>query len=33
MVAQIILQGVCMVVGITVVGFLLSKVLSRDKDN
>ena len=33
MVAQIILQSVAMVLGITVVGFLLSKVFSREKDD
>ena len=33
MVAQIIFQSVAMVLGITVVGFLLSKVFSREKDD
>lgn len=33
MVAQIILQGTCMVFGITIVGFLLSKLFSREKDD
>ncbi len=32
MVIQIILQGAAMVFGITIVGFLLSKALSRGKD-
>ena len=33
MVLRIILEGVCMVFGVTIVGFILSKIFSREKDD